>query len=53
MKHNKNKSNLYDSIKELIENAKSNIVRNVNSIVVYTHFEIGKKDKLSKNQLMH
>ena len=43
MKQNKNKSNLYDSIKELIENAKSNIVRNVNSIVVYTHFEIGKK----------
>ena len=43
MKHNKNKSNLYVSIKELIENAKSNIARNVNSVIVYTHFEIGKK----------
>jgi predicted nuclease of restriction endonuclease-like (RecB) superfamily len=43
MKRNKNKNTLYDSIKELIENAKSNIVHNVNSIIVCTHFEIGKK----------
>jgi len=43
MKGSKNINGLYNSIKELIENAKSNIVRKVNSIIVYTNFEIGKK----------
>jgi predicted nuclease of restriction endonuclease-like (RecB) superfamily len=43
MKGRKNINGLYNSIKELIENAKSNIVRKVNSIIVYTNFEIGKK----------
>ncbi len=43
MKTIKNKTTLFESIKELIENAKSTIVRNVNSIIVYTYFEIGKK----------
>lgn len=36
------KNNLFQSIKTLIEEAKAKIVRNVNSVVVYTHFEIGK-----------
>lgn len=38
---NKN-SNLFQSIKHLIENAKNNIVRNVNTTMLLTYFEIGK-----------
>jgi predicted nuclease of restriction endonuclease-like (RecB) superfamily len=33
---------LYNSIKSIIEEAKLQIVRNVNSIITYTHFEIGR-----------
>ena len=36
------KNNLFNSIKSLIEEAKQKITRNVNSVIVYTHFEIGK-----------
>lgn len=36
------KNSLYNSIKSLIEEAKSKIVRNVNCVIVYTHFEIGR-----------
>src|SRR6266498_2043469 len=42
MKRNNNASNLYNSIKELIENSKSNIVRNVNTTITLTYFEIGR-----------
>ncbi|MFT3680683.1 MAG: PDDEXK nuclease domain-containing protein [Ferruginibacter sp.] len=35
-------NSLYSSIRDLIEEAKSKIVRNVNSIIVYTYFEIGR-----------
>ena len=35
-------NNLFNSIKPLIEEARAKIIRNVNSVVVYTHFEIGK-----------
>lgn len=41
-KSKKPNRSLYDSIKLIIEQAKSQIVRNVNSIITYTHFEIGK-----------
>ena len=51
MKGSKNINGLYNSIKELIENAKSNIVRKVNSIIVYTNFEIGKKIVSSGHEL--
>jgi hypothetical protein len=36
------RNSLYNSIRDLIEESKSKIVRNVNSIIVYTHFEIGR-----------
>lgn len=39
MKHN---NQLYNSIKKLIEAAKSKIVRNVNATVVFTYFHIGR-----------
>lgn|ERR1019366_5874349 len=42
MKKREVKNNLFLSIKLLIEEAKQKVVRNVNSIIVYTHFEIGK-----------
>ncbi|MDN3694231.1 PDDEXK nuclease domain-containing protein [Chryseobacterium tructae] len=35
-------SNLFISIKQLIENAKRSIVRNINTAIVLTYFEIGK-----------
>jgi predicted nuclease of restriction endonuclease-like (RecB) superfamily len=35
-------SNLYESIKSLIEQSKAHIVRNVNTTIVLTYFEIGK-----------
>ena len=35
-------SNLFSSIKQLIENAKSSIVRNINTAMLLTYFEIGK-----------
>jgi hypothetical protein len=38
----KKNNDLYKSIKGLIEEARTKIVRNVNSILVYTHFEIGR-----------
>jgi predicted nuclease of restriction endonuclease-like (RecB) superfamily len=38
----KQENNLYNSIKQIIEEAKSQIVRNVNSIITYTHFQIGR-----------
>ena len=42
MKRNNNTDHLYNSIKELIENSKSNIVRNVNTTIILTYFEIGR-----------
>jgi len=42
MKRKHERSGLFNAIKALIEEAKSRIVRNLNSIIVYTHFEIGK-----------
>lgn len=42
MKINNNTSQLYNSIKELIENSKSNIVRSVNTTIILTYFEIGR-----------
>lgn len=42
MTHNQNTNNLYDSIRELIEIAKSNIVRNVNTTMILTYYEIGR-----------
>jgi len=42
MKKHAVKNNLFQSIKLLIEEAKIKIVRNVYSVIVYTHFEIGK-----------
>jgi len=35
-------SNLFSSIKQLIENAKSSIVRNINTAMLLTYFDIGK-----------
>jgi len=35
--------NLYESIKQLIEQARSNIYKTVNSVLVITYWEIGKK----------
>jgi predicted nuclease of restriction endonuclease-like (RecB) superfamily len=35
-------SNLYNSIKTIIEEARLQIVRNVNSVITYTHFQIGR-----------
>jgi len=43
MKRNQIKNSLFNSIKLLIEDSKQKIVRNVNSAIVYTNFEIGKK----------
>lgn len=42
MKRNYNTNNLYNSIKELIENSKSNIARNVNTTIILTYFDIGR-----------
>ena len=42
MKRNNNTIHLYISINELIENSKSTIVRNVNTTIVLTYFEIGR-----------
>lgn len=42
MKQSLKNKELFNSIKSLIEEAKQKIVRNVNSVIVYTHFEIGK-----------
>lgn len=36
------KNSFFHSIKLLIEEAKIKTVRNVNSVIFYTHFEIGK-----------
>ncbi len=36
----KQESNLYNSIKTIIEEARLQIVRNVNSVITYTHFQI-------------
>jgi len=41
-KSNKVKSALFNSIKTIIEEARSQIVRNVNTVITYTHFQIGK-----------
>ena len=38
----KGTSSLYYSIKKIIEQAKSQIVRNVNSVITLTHFQIGR-----------
>lgn len=35
-------SNLFQSIKHLIENAKQNILRNINTTILQTYFEIGR-----------
>jgi hypothetical protein len=42
MKRTSNTSHPYISIKELIENSKSTIVRNVNTTIILTYFEIGR-----------
>ena len=42
MKQNNNANRLYGAIKNLIENSKSNIVRNVNTAIIFTYFEIGR-----------
>lgn len=42
MKRNNNTNNLYNSIKKLIENSKSNIARNVNTTIILTYFDIGR-----------
>jgi hypothetical protein len=42
MKRNSNTDHLYNSIKELVENSKSSIVRNVNTTIILTYFEIGR-----------
>ena len=42
MKKHEVKNSLFQSIKVLIEEAKQKVVRNVNSVIVYTYFEIGK-----------
>ena len=36
------KNKLYISIKQLIENAKAQIVRKVNTAIILTYYEIGK-----------
>jgi hypothetical protein len=41
-KVNKTENSLYNSIKAIIEEARVQIVRNVNSVITYTHFQIGK-----------
>ena len=41
-KVNKTENNLYNSVKAIIEEARVQIVRNVNSVITYTHFQIGK-----------
>lgn len=38
----KKENNLYHSIKTIIEEARLQVVRNVNSIIIYTHFQIGR-----------
>lgn len=35
-------NNLFSQIKTLVENSKNQLVRTVNSVIVYTYFEIGK-----------
>jgi DUF1016 N-terminal domain len=42
MKKHEVKNSLFQSIKVLIKEAKQKVVRNVNSVIVYTYFEIGK-----------
>ena len=42
MKKRQVNNSFFTSVKTLIEEAKARIVRSVNSVVVYTHFEIGK-----------
>ncbi len=32
---------LYESIKSIIEQARKNVIRNVNTLMVYTYFDIG------------
>ncbi len=41
-KNRKTENSLYNSIKSIIEEARVQIVRNVNSVITYTHFQIGK-----------
>ena len=36
-------SSLFTEVKTIIENAKRQIVRNVNSIIVYSYIQIGKR----------
>ena len=38
----KTESSLYNSVKTIIEEARVQIVRNVNSVITYTHFQIGR-----------
>ncbi len=42
MKKHQIKNNLFNSIKSLIENAKNQIIRNVNTTMTLTYYEIGK-----------
>ena len=42
MKRNNNTDHLYNSIKELIENSKSKIARNVNTTIILTYLDIGR-----------
>jgi len=42
IKIRKAENSLYNSIKPIIEEARVQIVRNVNSVITHTHFQIGK-----------
>ncbi len=42
MKERQENKSLFHSIKSLIEDSRAKIVRNVNSVIVYTHYEIGR-----------
>jgi len=42
MRKEEPKNSLFQSIKLLIEEAKHKVVRNVNSVIASTHFEIGR-----------
>ena len=42
MKKPNNQTALFQNIKSLIEDAQKNIVRNINTTILFNHFQIGK-----------
>ena len=42
LKNGKVTISLYNSIKSLIEEARVQVVRNVNKVIIFTHYEIGR-----------